>query len=115
MPREPMPLDPMTTGSIRKVAQGFDGYELQSPAGDACLISRRNAGAGGVHDVMLGQGCPAVYPALGSVRYWREEPDGSISLAGSDQAPIVSFAVADGPGYESFRPQLPLLSLTRAP
>jgi hypothetical protein len=103
----------MTTGSTPKVAQGFDGYELQSPAGDACLISRRNAGAGGVHDVMVGQGCSAVYPALGSIRYWREELDGSISLAGSDQAPIVTFAVADGPGYESFRPQLPLLSLSQ--
>jgi hypothetical protein len=46
---------------------------------------------------------------------WREREDGTVAFSANGSDPIVTFAVADGDGYESYAPALPLLSLAARP
>ncbi|MBL8582680.1 MAG: hypothetical protein JNL61_10700 [Rhizobiaceae bacterium] len=112
LPREPAEVDRMTTGSVEPASPDLHGFQLNAPGGESCRIGDRQTGAGDRAEISLDPGCAKLFPELADVRFWRDEADGSMALAGADGHAIVRFAQADGAGYESYFPKLPLLSLT---
>jgi len=50
-------------------------------------------------------------PGIERAKFWREQNDGTVAFSVNGVDPIVTFGVADGDGYESYAPALPLLSL----
>lgn len=55
--------------------------------------------------------CHRLLPGLEQAKFWREQNDGTVAFSANGIDPIVTFAAADGDGYESYAPALPLLSL----
>ena len=87
-------------------------YELRTPgSAETCVIARGADRGAGLAGVTPDANCARLLPRLGEAAFWEERQDGSIALSGEDRDPIVTFAVADGVGYESYWPQVPLLSL----
>jgi hypothetical protein len=58
--------------------------------------------------------CRRLLPGIERAKFWQEKQDGTVALSANGTDPIVTFAVADGDGYESCAPALPLLSLATA-
>ncbi|WP_352501123.1 hypothetical protein [Mesorhizobium sp. M0012] len=58
--------------------------------------------------------CRRVLPGVEQAKFWREQDDGTVTFSANGTDPIVMFSVADGDGYESYAPALPLLTLASA-
>ncbi|MDP3896574.1 MAG: hypothetical protein Q8Q62_07850 [Mesorhizobium sp.] len=90
-------------------------YRLTSTGSDAsCIVVKGAQLKDGVSEVAVDVRCSEFLPELSSVRYWRDNSDGSVAFAGLGRAAILEFALSDGFDYESFRPGAPLVSLVAA-
>ncbi len=85
-------------------------YRLVANGGQACRVKRRDLSSD-VSPLVADPNCGTVLPGLEQAKFWRDNKDGTISLSRNGVDPIVIFAVADGEGYESYQPALPLLSM----
>ena len=87
-------------------------YRLLANGGDtACTVRRGASLAGGLSELIIGTGCPAVLPGIERARYWRDRKDGTVGFSENGADPLVSFEAGDGVDYESYAPALPLLAL----
>lgn len=87
-------------------------YRLVANGGEAsCMLERGASVSPGLSEMEISPQCRFLLPGIERARYWRERPDGTIDFSENGVDPIVVFAAADGPGYESYAPSLPLLSL----
>ncbi|MER9327836.1 hypothetical protein [Mesorhizobium sp. M0488] len=77
----------------------------------ACAVSRGTEISDGLSLLTLAPTCRRLLPGIEQAKFWREQNDGTVAFSANGVDPIVTFAVADGEGYESYAPALPLLSL----
>jgi hypothetical protein len=91
--------------------QDGERYRLRSMDNLSCQIIRGAAASDGVYTLRADAACDRLLPGLSRVRFWQEH-DGLIVLGGNLADDLISFAVADGVSYESFRPASALISLT---
>ena len=85
-------------------------YVLQA-SDVSCTLRQGLPSADGTSPVFLDSGCGEVMPALAGAVQWRDLADGSMLLANSAADALVEFAPADGAGFETFRPGVPLASI----
>ncbi|MER9165952.1 hypothetical protein NKI12_01000 [Mesorhizobium australicum] len=90
------------SNTYRLVANGDEG---------ACAITRGATVSDGLSLLTVAPNCRRLLPGLDRAKFWREQSDGTVAFSANGTDPIVTFAVADGDGYESYAPVLPLLSL----
>ncbi|TGU94611.1 hypothetical protein EN794_023355 [Mesorhizobium sp. M00.F.Ca.ET.151.01.1.1] len=86
----------------RLVANGDEG---------ACAVTRGASVSDGLSLLTVARNCRRLLPGIEQAKFWREQNDGTVAFSADGIDPIVTFAVADGDGYESYAPALPLLSL----
>ncbi|TPL98745.1 hypothetical protein FJ943_17850 [Mesorhizobium sp. B2-3-10] len=90
------------SNAYRLVANGDEG---------ACAVTRGASVSDGLSLLTVAPNCRRLLPGLERAKFWREQNDGTVAFSANGIDPIVTFAVADGDGYESYAPALPLLSL----
>jgi len=93
---------PPPSGNYRLVANGDEA---------SCAVSRGAKISNGLSLLTVAANCHRVLPGIEQAKFWRETDDGTVAFSADGIDPIVMFAVADGDGYESYAPALPLLSL----
>jgi hypothetical protein len=87
-------------------------YKLVANGDEAsCSVKRGTEVSYGLSLLTVAANCRRVLPGIEHAKYWREQDDATITFSANGIDPIVTFAVADGDGYESYVPALPLLSL----
>ena len=94
------------------VRPGEERFVLRLAGNLRCEIARSEAASNGVYTLRAGSECEHLLPGLSEVRFWQEHVDGSVVLGRNLADDLVSFAVADGVAYESFKPASALISLT---
>jgi len=97
--------EPAASVNYRLVANGDEA---------SCTVKRGAEVSLGLSPLMVAANCRRVLPGIEHTKFWRELDDGTITFSANGANPIVMFAVADGHGYESYAPVLPLLSLAAA-
>jgi len=112
-PADP-PVDSIVVGSIG--APEPNTYRLVANGTEAeCVVSRGadiSVGhSGTVARLVVAPECGRVLPGMDKAAFWMDREDGTVAFSADGRHDIVSFAVADGDGYESFRPRLPLIAL----
>ena len=90
------------TSNYRLVANGDEA---------ACAVWRGAEVSGGLSLLTVASNCRRLLPGIERAKFWRERDDGTVAFSVNGVDPIVTFGVADGDGYESYAPTLPLLSL----
>ena len=90
------------SSTYRLVANGDEG---------ACAVSRGAEISDGLSLLTVAPTCRRLIPGIERAKFWREQNDGTVAFSANGVDPIVTFAVADGDGYESYAPAAPLLSL----
>jgi hypothetical protein len=90
------------SGSYRLVANGDEA---------TCAVTRGAEMSGGLSRLTVAPNCRSVLPGIERAKFWLEQDDGSVAFSADGIDPIVTFAIADGAGYESYAPALPVLSL----
>lgn len=76
-----------------------------------CALNKGVELSNGLSEVSVGPKCGGLVPELAQARFWRENADGTVTIADQDGGALIEFAVADGLAYESFRPGAPMVSL----
>lgn len=102
-----LPADPGNRAEEMVVSAiaGPRDYSLRRPGRAAeCALGRGVSSGQGLSMLAPAPACARVHPAMARVRYWSEEADGSVAFLSADGETLIRFAVADGPGYESFEP-----------
>ncbi|TIO06728.1 MAG: hypothetical protein E5X88_21475 [Mesorhizobium sp.] len=95
--------DPIApSGDYRLVANGDEA---------SCAVKRGTEVSHSLSLLTVAANCRRVLPGIEHAKFWREQDDGTVTFSANGIDPIVTFAVADGDGYESYVPVLPLLSL----
>ncbi|RWH78461.1 MAG: hypothetical protein EOQ86_17525 [Mesorhizobium sp.] len=89
-------------GDYRLVANGDEA---------SCAVKRGTEVSHGLSLLTVTANCRQVLPGIERAKFWREQDDGTVTFSANGIDPIVTFGVADGDGYESYAPTLPLLSL----
>ncbi|MER8482781.1 hypothetical protein [Mesorhizobium sp. M1322] len=89
-------------GDYRLVANGDEA---------SCALKRGTEVSHGLSLLTVTANCRGVLPGIERAKFWREQDDGTVTFSANGIDPIVTFGVADGDGYESYAPTLPLLSL----
>lgn len=90
------------SNSYRLVANGDQGN---------CAVTRGASVSDDLSLLTVGPNCRRLLPGIERAKFWRQEQDGTVAFSANGVDPIVTFAVADGGGYESYAPAAPLLSL----
>jgi hypothetical protein len=90
------------SNSYRLVANGDQG---------ACAVTRGASISDGLSLLTVAPTCRRLLPGIERAKFWRDQNDGTVAFSANGVDPIVTFAVADGDGYESYAPATPLLSL----
>ncbi|TGQ65490.1 hypothetical protein EN829_025500 [Mesorhizobium sp. M00.F.Ca.ET.186.01.1.1] len=93
------------SNSYRLVANGGEGD---------CAITRGASISDGLSLLTVAPNCRRLLPGIEHAKFWRQQQDGTVAFSVDGIDPIVTFAVADGDGYESYVPATPLLSLAAA-
>ena len=90
-------------------------YRLGAPqfAGE-CTVGKGAALAPRRFELTATPGCEGLLAGLSHARFWLERPDGAVVFSKNGTDPIVTFSVADGVAYESFRPRTALISMAVA-
>ncbi|WP_214472330.1 hypothetical protein [Mesorhizobium sp. dw_380] len=88
--------------AYRLVANGDEG---------ACAVRRGASVSDGLSLLTVAPNCHRLLPGIEQAKFWREGQDGTVAFSANGIDPIVTFALADGDGYESYAPATPLLSL----
>ncbi len=93
-------------------AQSPGDYRLVANGDEAsCAVKRGTEVSHGLSLLTVTANCHRVLPGIERAKFWREQDDGTVTFSANGIDPIVTFGVADGDGYESYAPALPLLSL----
>ena len=109
-----MAVDPILTSEVRADAgRNGERYQLRSMDDFSCEIVRGNAASDGVYPMRAGPECDRLLAGLSTARFWKER-DGLIVFGRNIADDLISFSVADGVAYESFRPASALISMTAA-
>ncbi|MER8372622.1 hypothetical protein [Mesorhizobium sp. M1406] len=90
------------SNSYRLVANGDEA---------ACAVSRGAEISDGLALLTVAPKCRRLLPGIEQAKFWREQNDGTVAFSANGVDAIVTFAAADGDGYESYAPAAPLLSL----
>ena len=106
--RETAPPD--LPGAIGKSAAADRVYVLHA-SDVSCTVRQGLPSADGTSPVFLDSACGEAMPALAGAVQWRDLADGSVLFANSAGDALVEFAPADGAGFETFRPGVPLASI----
>ncbi|MFD2056119.1 hypothetical protein ACFSQT_24545 [Mesorhizobium calcicola] len=93
------------SNSFRLVANGDEGN---------CAVTRGASVSDDLSLLTVAPNCRRLLPGIERAKFWREKQDGTVTFSANGVDPIVTFAVADGDGYESYAPAAPLLSLAAA-
>jgi len=89
-----------------------NGYRLVANGDEgACAVTRGAPVSDGLSLLTVAPNCHRLLPGIERAKFWREGLDGTVAFSANGIDPIVTFAVADGDGYESYAPATPLLSL----
>lgn len=89
-----------------------NSYRLVANADEgACVVKRGASISDGLSLLTVAPACRRLLPGIEQAKFWREQNDGTVAFSANGIDPIVTFSVADGDGYESYAPALPLLSL----
>lgn len=91
-------------------ASAGGAYRLVANGGQACAV-RRQQTSSALSVLSVDPDCGELLPGLERAKFWRDNDDGTITLSENGVDQIVVFAAADGEGYESYQPALPLLSM----
>lgn len=94
-----------SSGNYRLVANGDEA---------SCVVRRGAEISHGLSLLTVAANCRRILPGIERAKFWQEQDDGTVAFSANGIDPIVTFAVADGDGYESYEPALPLLSLAAA-
>lgn len=87
-------------------------YRLAANGDEAsCAVKRGAEISHGLSLLTVAANCRRILPGIERAKFWREQDDGTVTFSADGIDPIVTFSVADGDGYESYEPALPLLSL----
>ncbi|CAN7175058.1 hypothetical protein [Mesorhizobium sp. LjRoot246] len=98
--------------SVANEAAPSNSYRLIANGDEAaCAVSRGAEISDGLSLLTVAPKCRRLLPGIEQAKFWREQNDGTVAFSANGTDPIVTFAVADGNGYESYAPALPLLSL----
>lgn len=90
-------------------------YRLVAHGDEAsCAVTRGAEISQGLSLLTVAANCRQVLPGVEQAKFWREKIDGTVTFSANGSDPIVMFSVADGDGYESYAPALPLLTLASA-
>ncbi len=93
-------------------ASSSGNYRLAANGGEAtCAVKRGAEVSDGLSLLTIASDCRLVFPGMERAKYWHERHDGTVAFSANGVDPIVTFGVADGDGYESYEPTVPLLSL----
>lgn len=93
-------------------ATSASSYRLVANGDEAVCAVRRGAEIShGLSLLAVASNCRRLLPGIERAKFWREQDDGTVAFSANGIDPIVTFGVADGDGYESYTPALPLLSL----
>ncbi|AZO64861.1 MULTISPECIES: hypothetical protein [unclassified Mesorhizobium] len=90
------------SGSYKLVANGDEA---------SCAVKRGAEISDGLSLLTVAANCRRILPGIERAKFWREQDDDTIAFSANGIDPIVTFGIADGDGYESYAPALPLLSL----
>src|SRR5438445_3334948 len=98
--------------SVAEEAVPSNTYKLVANGNEAaCAVSRGATVSDGLSLLTVAPNCRRLLPGIERAKFWREGQDGTVAFSANGIDPIVTFAVADGDGYESYAPVTPLLSL----
>ncbi|RUV16841.1 hypothetical protein EOB77_14320 [Mesorhizobium sp. M7A.F.Ca.MR.228.00.0.0] len=98
--------------SVANEAAPSSSYRLVANGDEAvCAVSRGAEISDGLSLLTVAPKCRRLLPGIEQAKFWREQNDGTVAFSANGVDPIVTFATADGDGYESYAPALPLLSL----
>ncbi|MDX8439089.1 hypothetical protein [Mesorhizobium australafricanum] len=99
-------------GMAVETAAAATTYRLTANGDEAaCVVQRGASVSGGLTLLDVAPDCRSLMPGIERVKFWREQADGSVAFSENGVDPIVTFGVADGDGYESYAPAVPLLAL----
>ena len=90
------------SNTYRLVANGNEG---------TCAVSRGAEISDRLSLLTVAPTCRRLMPGIERAKFWRDQNDGTVAFSANGIDPIVTFAAADGDGYESYAPATPLLSL----
>jgi hypothetical protein len=98
--------------SVAEEAVPSNTYKLVANGDEgACAVTRGAAISDGLSLLTVAPNCRRLLPGIERAKFWRDQNDGTVAFSANGIDPIVAFSVADGDGYESYAPTLPLLSL----
>lgn len=101
--------------SAANEAKPSSNYRLIANGDEAACAVRRGAEVSdGLSLLTVASNCRRLLRGIERAKFWREQDDGTVAFSANGVDPIVTFGVADGDGYESYAPALPLLSLAAA-
>lgn len=90
-------------------------YELFRAGRDTgCVIRKGERFGEDKAKLVFGQGCAEGFAEYADVRYWADQPDGSVTFVAADGSVALRFGVGDGTAYEAFGDGVPLFALTDA-
>lgn len=90
-------------------------YDLLRAGMDTGCVIRKGEPLGDDKSrLVLGQGCAKGFADYADVRYWADQPDGSVTFVAADGSVALRFGVGDGTAYEAFGDGAPLFALTDA-
>jgi hypothetical protein len=98
---------PATAAAVTPAAADREARLTISGSGKACVIVRTAP----TESLAPDPTCDTVMPGLSNARFWHDNGDGSVAINDAEGRTLAQFAEADGAGYESFEPRLPLMSL----
>ena len=99
-------------GQVAQEVAPSSTYRLTANGDEAaCAVQRGARVSDGLTRLEIAPDCRQLMPGIERVKFWREQPDGSVAFSENGVDPIVTFSVADGDGYESYAPAAPLLAL----
>ncbi|MER9230627.1 hypothetical protein NKI56_00725 [Mesorhizobium sp. M0622] len=102
--------------AANETAPSSGNYRLTANGDEAsCAVSRGAEISQGLSLLTVAANCRRVLPGVEQAKFWREQDDGTVTFSADGTDPIVMFSVADGDGYESYAPALPLLTLAARP
>ncbi|RRI01094.1 hypothetical protein EH240_15450 [Mesorhizobium tamadayense] len=98
--------------SAAEEAAPSNSYRLTANGDEAaCAVKRGAEVSDGLSLLTIAPNCRKLLPGIEHAKFWREQADGTVAFSENGIDPVVTFSVADGDGYESYAPALPLLAL----